>query len=895
MKTGVSRYATATAKRGAAGPRRRNPKESRMDTLLRDTLEAPAAAPLTADLPIRVDGKFFRAGFGDQAPKHYVKGVTYGPFGPGSHGSQFPEADVVDRDFALMVTAGINTVRVFTVAPVWLLDAAAKHGLRVLVGLPWSEHVTFLDDAAVQAGIRDAIANGVRACERHRAVFAYLVGNEIPPDIIRWHGPRRVERFVKSLVELVKREHPGALVSYANFPSTEYLSVAEFCDFLCFNVYLHDEIAFRRYVARLQNLCVTKPLVLTEFGADSLRSSEEEQRHILSWHIKAAFAGGVAGTFVFAWTDEWFTGGHPIEDWDFGLVDRQRRKKPAFAEVKVQYLGPLPPPLQRYPRVSVVVCAYNAERTMDKCLASLEHLNYPDYEVIVVNDGSRDRTLAISERYPYCRIISQENMGLSVARNVGAEAATGEVVAYTDSDCLADPDWLNYLVGTMEAKGLVACGGPNFPPPEDEFVPEAVAVSPGAPCHVLLDDEIAEHIAGCNMAFRRDVLLGIGGFDPIFRAAGDDVDICWRLQDAGHAIGYSAAATVWHFRRNTVRAYIGQQKGYGKAEALVFAKHPARFNAFGQAKWSGRIYGDLSSAMLLWQRSAIYAGTFGRGLFQTLYQPPASALHYLPLTFEWMVASIPLALIGIIAGHGWWLLTLPLLLTWAMCIKGGIFAPLDKRFAGPKASALVASLIYLGPLLRGWERIRWRMKALPPLLSPDQTPPEQRGQLDWRSRAFVLSYWSEIGTEKEAVIAALMRELADAKLPLAIDAGWSDWDVGVDGNLAATARITAAEENHGAEKRLLRVRCALRSTLLTRWALGGLATLALAFLFGHSRVGTAICFLAAIGVGGLFFWQAAVFGGRLHRLIEAAAREAGLTPVDPIGRAPQSISPPRTA
>jgi GT2 family glycosyltransferase len=72
-------------------------------------------------------------------------------------------------------------------------------------------------------------------------------------------------------------------------------------------------------------------------------------------------------------------------------------------------------------------------------------------------------------------------------------------------------------------------------------VPEAVAVSPGAPCHVLLDDEVAEHIAGCNMAFRRDVLLGIGGFDPIFRAAGDDVDICWRLQDAGYQIGYSAA------------------------------------------------------------------------------------------------------------------------------------------------------------------------------------------------------------------------------------------------------------------------------------------------------------------------------------------------------------------
>lgn len=198
MKGGASRYATATAKRGVAGPRPRKSKESRMDTLVRDTLEPPVAAQPPADLPIRVDGKFFRAGFGEQAPKHYIKGVTYGPFGPGSHGGQFPETDVVDRDFAMMVTAGINTVRVFTVPPVWLLDTAASHGLKVLVGLPWSEHVTFLDDKVVQAGIRDAVISGVRACARHQAVFAYLVGNEIPPDIIRWHGPRRIDR--KSVV-----------------------------------------------------------------------------------------------------------------------------------------------------------------------------------------------------------------------------------------------------------------------------------------------------------------------------------------------------------------------------------------------------------------------------------------------------------------------------------------------------------------------------------------------------------------------------------------------------------------------------------------------------------------------------------------------------------------------
>ncbi|MGH7092849.1 MAG: glycoside hydrolase family 2 TIM barrel-domain containing protein, partial [Stellaceae bacterium] len=348
---------------------------------------AIADPELAAGLPaathgISIDGKFFRAG----GKKHYVRGVTYGPFATGSHGAPFPEPGMVAQDFALMRTAGINTVRVFTVPPVWLLDAAGAAGLKVLAGLPWSQHTAFLASAATRARAREAVAEGVRACRRHKAIFAYLIGNEIPPDIVRWHGAAAVRRFLIELYDLVKAEHPGALVSYANFPSTEYLTI-DFTDFLCFNVYLHDETAFRRYVARLHNLAFDKPLVLTEFGGDSLHAGEAAQAALLSWQVEAAFSAGVAGTCIFAWTDEWFTGGHAIEDWAFGLVDHQRQPKPSFAEVARVYRGALPPAAsQRVPRVSVVVCAYNAERTMDACLASLEHLNYPNYEVIVVND-----------------------------------------------------------------------------------------------------------------------------------------------------------------------------------------------------------------------------------------------------------------------------------------------------------------------------------------------------------------------------------------------------------------------------------------------------------------------------------------------------------------------------
>ncbi len=793
-----------------------------------------------------------------------------------------------------MAEMGANSVRVFTVPPVWLLDIAAASGLKVLVGIPWSQHITFLDSPAVQEEVRRTVLAGVRACARHEAVFAYVIGNEIPPDMVRWHGAKEVRAFLKSLVAAVKAEVPGALVSYANFPSTEYLTI-DFTDFLCFNVYLHSEDAFRRYVSRLHNLAVDRPLVLTEFGVDSMREGEEGQRAILSWQVGTAFSMGVAGTFVFAWTDEWFTGGHLIEDWAFGLVDRARRPKPAFHAVASAYRGPLPPPLPRHPRVSVVVCAYNAERTMEACLASLEHLNYPDYEVIVVNDGSTDRTLEIAQRYPYCKIISQPNKGLSVARNVGAEAATGEIVAYTDSDCVADPDWLNYLVGKMVAADLVACGGPNFPPPEDSLVPAAVAVSPGGPTHVLVSDDVAEHIAGCNMAFRRDVLLGLGGFDPLYRAAGDDVDICWRFQDAGYTIGFSPSAVVWHFRRNTVKAYLGQQRGYGKAEALVYGKHPFRFNLFGQAKWLGRIYGDLSASLLLSNRPVIYSGVFGRGLFQTMYEPPSSLAAFLPLTFEWNVVAIALALAGI-AGGGWmWLLLVPLLVTWTMCVNGALKAPIDRRFRGPKARALIALLIYLGPILRGWERLKWRSRLMQTKDPARLGETRQKPRIDCRQRALYLAYWSERGDEKEVLLGGLMAFLAPQKYFIVPDTGWSDWDLKIARGLWSRAYVTVCAENHGGAKRLLRVRCAMRFSRLSAFVLRGYAVIAAgALILGAPPVAAAV---GIIGLGHFAFiaQRTAAFGGLMHRIIEAVAGQAKLTPIAPTPRSAIAIGSPRTA
>jgi hypothetical protein len=175
-----------------------------------------------------------------------------------------------------------------------------------------------------------------------------------------------------------------------------------------------------------------------------------------------------------------------------------------------------------------------------------------------------------------------------------------------------------------------------------------VAAAPGQPTHVLENDQVAEHIPGCDMAFRRRALEAINGFDTQYRQAGDDVDVCWRLQQAGQWITFAPGAFVWHHRRQTPRAYFGQQAGYGRAEALLRFKHPDKFNGRGDGKWRGVLYGHSLQGLRL-DPAIIYRGTFGAGLFQCLYQPGPAHWAMLPATLEWHV----LIVLALAAGLLW--------------------------------------------------------------------------------------------------------------------------------------------------------------------------------------------------------------------------------------------------
>ncbi len=819
------------------------------------------------DARVKIDGRFFSRG--DE--RVVMRGVTYGPFPPTVDRVPFPVRRAVRKDCTQIVAAGFNSLRTYHVPPAWFLDVVSESPeLGVLIDVPWAKHVCFLDSTDARRDARRAVRDAVTVGRNHPCVMAYSICNEISPDIIRWHGSRRVEKFLAELVDVAKQTDPHGLVTFANYPPAEYLDLG-FLDFITFNVYLHDLETFRRYLCRLQNLVGEKPLVLGEMGMDTLRHGELAQAEFVSSHAREALLRGLAGSFVFSWTDEWHTGNHTITDWAFGITDADRVPKASFHAMQELHEQRLCDLLRSRPRVSVIVCSYNGGRTLSQCLSSLVKLDYPDYEVIVVDDGSTDNTREILERFPWVRAIHQTNQGLSTARNVGLQAATGSVIAYTDSDCYVDRDWLTLLLAQLEQSGAHAVGGPNFAP-EDGWLAACVSAAPGQPTHVLESDQVAEHIPGCNMAFRRTALESLNGFDPQFRRAGDDVDVCWRLQQAGMWITFASAAFVWHHRRQGAKTYLRQQAGYGEAEALLRFKHPDKFNGRGDGIWRGVMYSAGLPGLRL-GAPIIYSGTFATGLFQCVYQPGPAHWAMLPTTLEWHFLTMLTGAVALCWPLAWVLAAL----IWTASVAAAGLQAAQARLApahdGLLSRTVIFVLCYAQPLVRSWCRYRTR------LLSAQV--PEKNGEISSRNNTSMplsgcrtLAFWTNQGCERTELLAEVNAYLSKKRWGSMIGSGWTNWDVEIDCHPGTVVRVQTAQENHGGADRLIRVKFRVRPRPFIAPLCATLLVISLAV--SVSSVWAIGVTIALAGYLAVHWWRAVCVAGRIVGVFERVAEALGL-------------------
>lgn len=791
----------------------------------------------------------------DGERKFFARGVSYGPFAPNSSGERYPEPDRVRSDFALMRELGANLVRCYVPPPEWMIEEAARAELRLMVGIPWPFHMAFLDSPQMMREIRETIRKGVLAMRKHgETIAAYSLGNEVRSDIVRWHGPAAVSRFLGELYDIGKQSDPEGLFTYSNYPSAEYLDLS-FLDIVSFNVYLHEETDYRRYLTHLLSSTGDRPLILSETGMDTIREGEAHQAEILSWQARAAFELGLSGFIVFAFTDEWHTGGAEITDWAFGLVTRERKPKQAFAALGEVFNSDLPPALAATPRLSVVVAAYNAAATLGDCLASLRVQNYSDYETIVVDDGSADATAQIAEQGG-ARVVRVDHRGLGGARNAGIDAATGEIVAFLDADARADRDWLYHLVECITRRGAAAAGGPNFAPAANKVKAAAMAAAPGLPCEVRAGDDRLAQLCGCNMAITRAALRSAGGFDPAFTAAGDDVDLSWRLAERGEILASAPGATVIHERRASLSAYLAQQHGYGTGEGLLYRCYPLRAGA-GDA-----IYARGSGLGAIFGGARVYYGAFGRGLFQTIYpsaglQPAAD----LALSIQWVAAAIVLITLGIFSRPLGVLGAAGIVISMIVAGLGAARAPLPRRFRGPIARIRLWVLNLLGPLQRSIarERVKWSIEEI---ANDDLAAPGMSGTIGFTPSSDDAAQ----PVQAAAVLVEMRRALIRRGFAVEVTDGFQSYDLEAIVPPMIRAPLNAITREHGRVALKWRMRADPRRALVVAGCVF-VVLMAAGLSLDESLVAV---FLSALAIGGFALLRAR----RLAASIVASGAEA---------------------
>lgn len=232
------------------------------------------------------------------------------------------------------------------------------------------------------------------------------------------------------------------------------------------------------------------------------------------------------------------------------------------------------------PTVSVVVPVYNGADTIAACLKSLLNQDYPAeaYEIIVVENGSTDATTQVVEKYPV-RLFHNDKRGPAPARNLGIAQSEAEIVAFTDADCVAEPQWLSKLMQPYTDPQVGCVGGAIrvSTPGEGTFVERFLEDNPPLANFISGQNQYLPNLYTGNASYRRSLLNQLGGFNANM-VTGEDVDLSWRLQvETGAKLCYVPEAIVYHRYQSTADGLAREYRQWGYGEILLdtmYRKHP---------------------------------------------------------------------------------------------------------------------------------------------------------------------------------------------------------------------------------------------------------------------------------------------------------------------------------
>ena len=242
------------------------------------------------------------------------------------------------------------------------------------------------------------------------------------------------------------------------------------------------------------------------------------------------------------------------------------------------------------PSVTVIVPVRNGEQTIQPLLESLQKLDYDrnKVDVIVVDGNSTDKTREIVKKYPV-KLVIENRKGLNLARNIGIKCSNGEIVAFTDADCIVHPNWITKIVENFKDP-KVGCVGGSAKALNGDFLSQyadnsIVRLMPFFTKREELEKvkPFFRHPAGCNMAFRRKIAEEVGYFDENIQYGFDEVEFADRICRAGYKMVLDPEVLVWHKHRSTFGEFLKQNFQYGKGSGLVLKRNRLKDAV---SKWS---------------------------------------------------------------------------------------------------------------------------------------------------------------------------------------------------------------------------------------------------------------------------------------------------------------------
>lgn len=236
------------------------------------------------------------------------------------------------------------------------------------------------------------------------------------------------------------------------------------------------------------------------------------------------------------------------------------------------------------PFISIIIPARNAQATLKKCIDSILNLNYRDYEIIIVNDGSIDETSKVLSGYQGIKIVTSAGIGPSRARNMAVEFARGEFITFTDADCIVDKNLLDELIAGVNCfAGTASCGGrQELPVDAGDFQKKVFLLM--TKIGFITDymrggkNSIIEvpHNASCCVMYKKDIFLKVGGFlNDLW--PGEDVELDYKLRQAGYKLVFNPKAVVSHYRPDNPAAFFKMMLRYGWAQGVLVRRHKRIF------------------------------------------------------------------------------------------------------------------------------------------------------------------------------------------------------------------------------------------------------------------------------------------------------------------------------